>query len=238
MCALAVDDDLAILYQQQRGPPFGLWQAGGLVRVEAHIPHMHGGVCFGGAFALAQLACNQAYLACVIGQRHGGDGVSGNALVVRRGHFVFGRQIDPQLHHLERAAALAVRCGVKLGVQNACAGSHPLHVACADHAARARAVAVFHLAVVHNGHGLKAPVGVGAHASAMRIGVGAEAGRRGIVQHQKRAALLRALPIAKHALHRKTIAHPVATGGVFDFPYRFESGGGGDSSSGHEKTPC
>jgi hypothetical protein len=76
-------------------------------------------------------------------------------LVAGGGHLVPGRQVDPQLHHLQRAAALGKGFGVVLLVQDARGRRHPLHVAGADGAAGTGGVAVGHFTLVDDGHGLK-----------------------------------------------------------------------------------
>ena len=93
--------------------------------------------------------------AVVVG--HGGDRRRGDVLVARRGHLERGRQIGPQLEAVHPALRIALR---HLLVQDAAAGRHPLHVAGAERAAVAEAVAVGHRAGEHVGDGLDAAVRV------------------------------------------------------------------------------
>ena len=81
-------------------------------------------------------------MASPTGQRHAGDLRGRDALVMGCCHFVFGRQIHPQLRHLENATFLAESRGVELLVDDAATGCHPLHIARADDAACASRIAV------------------------------------------------------------------------------------------------
>ena len=80
---------------------------------------------------------------------------------------VLGRQVDPELHHLEACRPSRV----KLGEWNSSCTMpdgrrHPLHVAGADPAACAGRVAVLDLALVDDRHGLEAAVRMLADAAA------------------------------------------------------------------------
>ena len=66
--------------------------------------------------------------------------------------------------------------------------------------------------VVDDGHGLEAPVRVGADAAA--AGGGRELVRAGMVQQQKRAEGAAMVAVAEQRAHREAIAHPVGTGAV------------------------
>ena len=105
---------------------------------------------------------------------------------------------------------------MELFVQDAAGSGHPLHIAFADDAAVAGGVAVLHLAVIHNGDGFEAAMRMLAHAPALAGGL--KLRRGGVVQQQKWAALGHArAAVAKHAVDRKSVAHPMPAGGASDF---------------------
>ncbi len=81
----------------------------------------------------------------VAGQCHRRNIARQDRLVTGRRHLVPARQIHPQLHHLELAARLAERRGMKFLVQDTGAGGHPLHVARTYHAALTGRIPVRHL---------------------------------------------------------------------------------------------
>ena len=101
------------------------------------------------------LAGNNPYLSRAIRQRDGGDRPGGNALVSGGRHFVFGGQVDPQLDHLQLAAAAGEGLRVELFVQDPGASRHPLHVAWANHPATAGGVTMFYLSGVDDGDGFE-----------------------------------------------------------------------------------
>ena len=109
-------------------------------------------------------------------------------LIARRRRFVFCRQVDPQLDHLQRAAVLRKILGVKLFVKNAGSGSHPLHVPRTDDPTAAGGVKMLDLALVDDGHRLEAAVRMLADATRLRYR--RELGRSGVVQHQEGADVL------------------------------------------------
>jgi len=150
------------------------------------------------------------HLAGVIRQIDRGDPVVGDALVVRYGHLFPGGQVDPQLHHLERAAARGVVGRVELFVDDAAGRGHPLHVALADHAAGAGGVAVFDLAGIDDRDGLEAAVRMAADPAP--FAGGRKLHRRGVVEQQEGAASRHARAVVvEHPVHGKSIAHPVPT---------------------------
>ena len=157
---------------------------------------------------------NHAHRAGSIGQGHLRNVRIQQRLVAGRGHLVLGWQVDPQLHHLERAARPGIGFGVELLVQYARGGRHPLHIAGAYGAASTRGVSVGHLAFVDDGHGLEAAVRVRAYAALFSRGC--ELMGTGVVQQQKGAQRLAVIAIAEQRTHWKAIAHPVRAWGFVD----------------------
>ena len=97
-------------------------------------------------------------------------------------------------------------------MHDAAASGHPLNVATGDDAACARAVAVFHLAVIHDGDGLEPAVRMITHATALGMRIGLELHGCGVVQQQKRGVQLRVFAVVEHVVHPKAVANPVAAG--------------------------
>jgi hypothetical protein len=85
---------------------------------------------------------HHAHPAGLVVQRHAGNVGIEQRLVGRRRVLVPGRQVDPELHHLELAASLGEGPGVELLVDDAGPSGHPLHVPLADPAAAAGEIAV------------------------------------------------------------------------------------------------
>jgi hypothetical protein len=87
-----------------------------------------------------------------------------DVLVARRRHFQRRRQIGPELEAVHAALRVALRHFL---VHDAAAGGHPLHVARAEIAAIAQAVAVLDIAGKHIGNGLDAAMRVPGKAGAI-----------------------------------------------------------------------
>ncbi len=83
-----------------------------------------------------------------------------DVLVARGRHLQAGRQVDPQLDAVERAAAGDDLLGRGLDVEDAATGGHPLRVAVGDDAAATVGVLVAEHAVEHVGHRLEPAVRV------------------------------------------------------------------------------
>ncbi len=90
----------------------------------------------------------------VAGRRLGDTGHR-HLLVARRHHLVAGGQVHPDLEPVHAAAPLADLRGRHLGVHDAPARGHPLHVAGADRALVSRGILVLELALQHVGHRLE-----------------------------------------------------------------------------------
>ncbi|MNT23215.1 hypothetical protein D3C72_1586270 [compost metagenome] len=192
---------------QRRAPAAGHGQFRQLALGQAHIPHLHRRERAGRAMLASEIAGDHAHGTGIVGQRQRGYRVAGDGLVAGRRHLVLRRQVHPQLHHFQGAARLREGRRVKLFMQDAGAGRHPLHVTGADHAALARGIAVRHFALVDDGHRFKAAVRV--RADAGRTGAGCKFGGAGIVEQQEWAQLLAMAVIRKHRAHGETIAYPV-----------------------------
>ncbi len=210
---LAVDQHRAAQHHHGGGVALGQCRRGLLALAQPHVPDVDGREGLRRPLVAVVAAGDHAHAAGAAGQGHSRDLLVDDALVMRRAHLVPGRQVDPQLHHLERAALLGERRRVKLLVQNARGRRHPLHIARAYGAAAAGRVLVRDLALVDDGHGLKTAVRMGADAAPLvgRAG-GLELRRAGVVQQQKRAHMLAQRVVAKQRAHRKTVAHPVLAG--------------------------
>src|SRR5690606_706855 len=93
-----------------------------------HIPDMHGceGACR--TFLLLILTSDHPYRTSIIRQSHHRYVTVQYCLVTWRSHLVFGGQINPKLHHLQRTTLGGECFGVKLFMQYAGTCGHPLHV--------------------------------------------------------------------------------------------------------------
>ena len=111
-----------------------------------------------------------------------GISLPGDVLVARRRHLQRRGQVRPQLEAVHAALRVTLR---HLLVEDAAAGGHPLHVAGAQRAAVAEAVAVLDRAGQHVGDGLDAAVRMPREAGPVVLGpVVAE-----IVEQQERVEL-------------------------------------------------
>ena len=80
---------------------------------------------------------------------------------VRLGHFVFGRQVEPNLEQFGRIWRLHLAQRKHFAVHDALACGQPLHVARAKAGGGAQRIGVVDMALAHDGHRLKAAVRVG-----------------------------------------------------------------------------
>ena len=86
--------------------------------------------------------------------------VTGDRLVAGRRHLQGGRQVDPQLHGVERPAVAVGPLAGQLVVEDAATGGHPLRVALGDHTATAVGVVMGDLAIEDVADRLDAAVGM------------------------------------------------------------------------------
>jgi hypothetical protein len=93
-------------------------------------------------------------------------------------------------------------------MDDAAGRGHPLHIARLDGAAAAGGIAVRDLALIGDGDGLEAAMGVLAHAA--RLERGREMVRPGIVEQQEGAVFLGLAVIGKQRADGKAVAHPMA----------------------------
>ena len=140
-------------------------------------------------------------------QCHRRNLAGGDALVARGCHLVLGRQVDPELDHLEAPTPAGEVGAVELLVQDPRGRRHPLHVAGADGAAATRGVAMGDAAGIDDGDRLEAPVRMltDAEFPVRRW----EVGRTGIVQQQEGGQFRADILVGKDAAYRKAITHPV-----------------------------
>src|SRR5580692_2597452 len=96
---------------------------------------------------------------------------------------------------------------MKLLMQNAGSGGHPLHVTGANDPAVARRIAVRHFALKNYRYGLETAMRMFAHPT--RVGGSWKLRRPGVIQQQKWTQLLSKFVIGKQAPHRKPITHPM-----------------------------
>src|SRR3546814_14926626 len=75
-----------------------------------------------------QLAGDDAAQPCAARKLDGRDFGRSDALIAAGRHLVLGGQIDPELHHLERAAGFAERRGMIFLMDDPNRGGHPLAV--------------------------------------------------------------------------------------------------------------
>jgi hypothetical protein len=205
---LAVDLHRAVQHHQRRRAAFGNGQHHRLALAQPHVPDVDRREGVRRPLVALIVARDHAHAARAVRQVHLRDVLVQDALVARRRHLVPGRQVDPQLHHFKRPARARELARVEFLMQDARGRRHPLHVARADHAAVAGRVAVLHLALVDDGHGLKPAVRVLAHA-ARRPGR-LELRRAGIVQQQKGADMRAQRVIGEQRAHGKAVTDPVA----------------------------
>ena len=62
-------------------------------------------------------------------QGHSGYVIAADGLIVRSGHFVLGRQVHPQLHHLKITTVLSEMLAVVFLMNDASTSGHPLYLA-------------------------------------------------------------------------------------------------------------
>ena len=137
-----------------------------------------------------------------------GNLFAAKGLVAGRRQLVPGGQVHPQLNHLEQTAVLREFRTVKLFMDDAAGGGHPLHIARADDAAPPGGIAVFNFTGIDDGDRLETAVRMFAYTAPLPGG--RELHRPGIVQEQKRRQLGAPVVVAKDTAYRKTIAHPMA----------------------------
>ena len=119
---------------------------------------------------------------------------------------VLGRQVHPELHHLQDAAVAGEALAVELLVDDAAPRPSSTARRRGRSAVVAGGVAVLELALVDDGHRLEPAMRMLADA-ARRLGRGELVGA-GVVEQQERVELL-ALVVREQAAHRKAVADPV-----------------------------
>ena len=106
-----------------------------------------------------------------------GQGGAGNIAIPGRAHLVLGRQVQPELEAFHQAFFLLGH----FAVDDAAAGSHPLHIAIAQQPFVAGRITVPHTAFEHIGDGLEPPVRMVGEAADIVAGLlGAEG-----IEHQE-----------------------------------------------------
>ena len=209
-----VETDGAAQHEERRGVAFRQVECDTMADFQPQIPDVHRREAAGRADGIAMAAGDDARRAGIAGQRDHGNPIGGDALVAGRRHLVPGRQVHPQLHHLEAAAFLGERRAVEFLVDQAGSGGHPLHVAGADGAAAARRITVRDAAVIDDGHRLEAAVRMLADAELARGR--REVGRAGVVHQQEGRHFLGDVAVGKNALDREAVADPVAAVAALD----------------------
>ena len=212
--ALAIDQYGALQNHQRSRPALWAFQLGNPTLIQTQIPYIHGSEGLGRACGTVLFSGNHTHHASGIGQSDYRNLLVGNGLIASGSALIFGRQVDPQLHHFQGATRAGKGVGVVLLVQNARTGCHPLHITGTNRAALARGVVVRHLALVDDGDGFKTTVWVLANA-AFVIARG-KLGRAGIVQQQERAQLFCVCVVRKQGANGEAVAHPVRTGSAID----------------------
>jgi hypothetical protein len=177
--------DMPVQHDQHGGMALGQVQRDIGAPVQSHVPHIDRGEGARGAFGVEIVAGDNPRLAGAARQvddRHiGGE----DALIAGSRHLVPGRQVDPQLHHPERAARLGIGGRMIFLMDDSASGGHPLDVARSDHAAIAGGIAMLDFAVIDNGHRLEASMRM--RANPAPPGRGRELMRARVIEQQERA---------------------------------------------------
>src|SRR5262249_7308130 len=166
-----------------------------------------------------ELAADDAYARAVVVDDFR-NRAARNVLIARRGHLERRRQVRPQLEAVHAPARIALRHFL---VQNPAARGHPRHVAGAERALVAEAVAVIDRAGEHVGDGLDAAVGMPGETGAIVLGTVVTE----IVEQEERIELA-GLAEAEGAVKLDAGAFPSRR--RLDDPF--------DGSNGHEGGPC
>ena len=180
------------------------------MRPQVDIPDLHGRIGAGRPCVLLELPGDDAHFPGVIRQWHYRDFITADALIGRGGHLVRGGQVHPQLDHFQLSALVGEGGGVKLLVEDASTGGHPLHVTRPNHAALSGGIPVSHLALVDDGHCFKAAMWVLTNAA--RLGGRGEACRPCVIQQQEGAQLFAVAFVGKQGANREAVSHPVRGG--------------------------
>ena len=152
------------------------------------------------------VACQQSQLAALEGYLL--DVGVFDAVIMRRSHLIFRRQVQPQLYAQHPLGGRQL-----LLMQDAGAGRHPLHFAVADGILIAQAVLVRHKAAVDITDRLDAAVRVQGKAGGVVIGVDTVKG----VEHQKRIiGLDRFVSQYAHQADPRAVLCPEASDGLND----------------------
>lgn len=197
-------------HHQRQRMAFFHRQRGGVAGIQLHIPHVERakGACRAGV--AAEVPGDHPHLPGAVRQRnHRNIGVQ-QRLVTRLGHFVLGRQIDPQLHHFHGAAlarkspangTLHAECQRRRSSTGRRRGQSP---------AAAGRVAVFHFALIDDGHRFKTAMRMLTHAAG--AGGRAEFGWRRVIQQQERAHFRPQIVIREQRIHQKPLPTQCASG--------------------------
>ena len=113
-----------------------------------------------GTGVIGEITRDEPHQRAAVVRRQQHEVVAGDRLVARRRELQPGRQVDPQLHAVRRAAVTERPLARDLVVQDPAAGGHPLRVALGDEAAAAVRVVVGDLPVEHVRDGLEPAVRV------------------------------------------------------------------------------
>jgi hypothetical protein len=205
--AVPVQEDCAVQDKERGGMAIGQGQFGGVASAKVHIPEVDGRERFGRTFMSAEFARDNAHGSRVLRERHVGNLCLEQGLVARFCAFVFGGEVDPELHHLQGSALLSELAGMEFFVNDAATGSHPLDVASADFAAAATGIAMLQLALIGDGDGFEAFVRVPTDAAAFVAR--RELIRRRVVEEQEGAEFTAEPVVVEHRADRESIADPV-----------------------------
>ena len=210
----AIDQQRAAEHHQGGVTPGVQVQRDRFTGVEAQVPYVYRREGAGRALSTGKFPGDQAQVAGVVCQWQHRNVAIDDGLVTGIRHFVLGRQVDPQLHHLQCAATTSEVLGVKLFVQDPFGCGHPLHIARADFAAGTGRIAVLDFAVVDDGHGFKTAMRVLADAATLFSR--GEFGWTCVIQQQEWADVLAHGVVGKQRAYRKAVADPVGAGAGVD----------------------
>ncbi|MNK85622.1 hypothetical protein D3C87_1055070 [compost metagenome] len=178
-----------------------------LTSIQTNIPKVDRRESHAGTLVSFVITRNHAHGACIIWQSNAGNRLVLNALIARFCHFVFLRQIHPQLHHFKSSTAFCEFFTVEFFMHESRSCGHPLHVAGFNHTTTTGRISMFDFAGINHSHCFKSTMRMFAHTFTM---LRWWKFRRSCIIHQKeRREVFRQIIITKDRTNWETIADPM-----------------------------